>query len=115
MTEQDPNLPENLEPLPDPETPLADLVGEEYLGADEADEFYEGDEDLVATGSRRIPPEGHAEDLLEGVDDEPAASRDNMEQDQPEIIRQRQEGRITLLPLALGFIGMGGLLLAERN
>lgn len=122
MTEQDPNLTENPEPLPDRETPLADLVGEEFLGEDDRDGYEEylgedefddaEDERLADIASRRIPPSAHDDDLREGLDD--SATRDQMAEDQPEIIRQRQEGRLTLLPLALGFIGAGGLLLADR-
>lgn len=118
MTDQDANMPDELEPMPDRETPLAEILGEEFL---EAEEDFDDEEEILvdevekftATASRRIPPDANAEDLLEGRDDR-ASAHDRMEQDQPEIVRQQREGRLTLLPLALGFIGVGSLLLADR-
>jgi hypothetical protein len=118
-----PDHPENTNPLPDPETPLSDLVDDDMLGAetDDTDQPLDdprsSDEELI--GTRRVIRERDTEaDILEAVEDErPEPSQTpsgGVREDQTILIRQQNEGRLTILPLALGFVGAGGLLLADR-
>lgn len=86
---------EELEPLPDPETPLSDLVDEEVLGPDE-----ELDESSAET--RRIRPD----------EDEPEHAPGGAEELPPEMVRHQVGSHWTILPLAFGFIGAGLLMLA---
>lgn len=101
MTDE-PQVPDELEPLPDPETPLADLVEENVLGPDD-----ELDENDVETRPFRAEDE---DEFLE-ADDE-AEAPGGAQELPPEMVRQQVGSRWTILPLAFGFIAAGALLLA---
>lgn len=92
---------DEIDPLPDPETPLADLVDDDVLGPDE-----ELDDEQVET--RRIRPD--EDEFLEAEDESEAPG--GAEELPPEMVRQQVGSRWTILPLAFGFIGAGALLLA---
>ncbi|MCI0711460.1 MAG: hypothetical protein L0154_15000 [Chloroflexi bacterium] len=102
MTDEQ-HIPEDLEPLPDPETPLSDLVDEDVLASDE-----ELDDSHVET--RRIRPD--EDEFLDAEADEPEHVRGGAEELPPEMVRHQVGSRWTILPLAFGFIGAGVLLLA---
>jgi hypothetical protein len=100
MTDEQ-HTPEEIDPLPDPETPLSELVDDEVLGPDDA-----MDEGLVET--RRIRPDD--EEFLDADEEEEAPG--GAEELPPEMVRQQVGSRWTILPLAFGFIAAGALLLA---
>jgi hypothetical protein len=111
-------------PLPNWDTPLANLV-EDTPVADSP--LSEGDAQPIeaSISTRRKQPQADtqkASGALIPQADIPDIARpvrarsapDELTHDQPQLIRQHQEGRLTLLPLAFGFIGAGVLLLANQ-
>jgi hypothetical protein len=115
--------PQNTNPLPDPETPLSDLVDDEILGdvpddgTEDIDEPLEEVDEVLET--RRVLRERDTDaDIIEAEEDDDEQSRrsaaDGMREDQAVLVRQQKEGRLAILPLALGLIAAGGLLLADR-